>query len=105
MTRLVIHPEDIKAFRLPPQKVKGKDPRGKGFKRKFGNEAATVELDALPVEELRRHVSKGIEGPIDFESPNGCAGSRTEVHRRLRRPREEPAAGDARLAFGQVGAA
>jgi hypothetical protein len=67
MIRLVIHPEDIKAFRLPPQKIKDKDPRGKSFRRKCGNKAATVELDALPVEELPRHVREGIERLIDFE--------------------------------------
>jgi hypothetical protein len=70
MIRLAIHPEDIKAFRLSPQKVKDKDPRGKGVKRKFGNKAATVELDALPVEELRRHVREGIERLIDCERWN-----------------------------------
>jgi hypothetical protein len=76
MIRLAIHPEDIKVFRLPPQKVKDKDPRGKGFKGKFENKAATVELDALPVEGLRRRLSERIEGLIDFELWN----RQTAVH-------------------------
>jgi hypothetical protein len=67
MIRLAIHPEDIKAFNLPPQRIKATDSRARGFKQQFGAEAATVELDALPVEELRRRVGTAIEVLIDFE--------------------------------------
>jgi hypothetical protein len=67
MIRLAIHPADIKAFRLPPQKIKKSDSRAAGFERKFGKKAPTVELDALPVEELRRRVREAIEVLIDFE--------------------------------------
>jgi hypothetical protein len=65
MTRLAIHPEDIKRFHLPPQKIKTTDSRAKGFKRQYGKNAATVELDALPVEELRLRVRNAIEALID----------------------------------------
>jgi hypothetical protein len=66
MIRLAIHPADIKAFNLPPQRIKATDSRARGFEKRFGREAPTVELDALPVEELRRRVTEAIEGLIDF---------------------------------------
>jgi len=68
MIRLAIHPEDIRGFRLPPQTIKPKDSRAASFKKRFGTRAHTVELDALPVEELRRRVREAIEARIDFES-------------------------------------
>jgi hypothetical protein len=67
MVRLAIHPADIRAFNLPPQRIKTTDSRADGFKRKFGETAPTVELDALPVGELRDRVRNAIEGLIDFE--------------------------------------
>ncbi|MGC2764947.1 MAG: hypothetical protein WB607_05540 [Candidatus Acidiferrum sp.] len=54
MERLAIHPEDIRTFRLPPLKVKSTDSRAAGFKKKYGKQC--VELDALPVAELRRRI-------------------------------------------------
>jgi hypothetical protein len=70
MERLAIHPEDLRLFNLPPQKIKDKDSRAAGFKRKFGDKAPTVELDALPVDELRRRVREAIEGLIEWNSWN-----------------------------------
>ena len=70
MVRLAIHGEDIKAFNLPPQRIKTTDTRARGFKVRFGVMAPTVELDALPVDELRRRVRNAIEGLIDFEAWN-----------------------------------
>ena len=67
LIRLAIHPEDIRAFNLPPQKIKATDSRARGFEKRFGKKAPTVELDALPVEELRQRVRNAIEGLIDFE--------------------------------------
>ncbi len=67
MVRLAIHPEDIVRFNLPPQKIKDKDPRAAAFRRKYGENAATIELDALPVEELRRRVREAIEELIDWD--------------------------------------
>jgi hypothetical protein len=66
MVRLAIHASDIEAFNLPPQSIKTTDSRAAGFKRRFGARAATVELDALPVAELRTRVREAIEGLIDF---------------------------------------
>jgi len=54
-------------FNLPPQRTKNKDSRAAGFKERFGAYAATVELDALPVYELRGRVRSAIEGLIDFD--------------------------------------
>jgi hypothetical protein len=65
LVRLAIHAEDIRRFKLPPQVIKSSDSRAKGFERRFGKKAATVELDALPVEELRRRVGDAIERLID----------------------------------------
>jgi hypothetical protein len=70
MVRLAIHPADIRTFNLPPQRIKATDSRAAGFKKRFGTTAPTVELDALPVDLLRRRVRSAIEGLIDFEAWN-----------------------------------
>jgi hypothetical protein len=51
-------------------RIRATDSRAAGFKRRFGARAATVELDALPVDELRERVRNDIEGLIDFEPWN-----------------------------------
>ena len=68
--RLAIHAEDIRKFNLPPQKIKASDSRAAGFKERFGSNAATVELDALPVGELKRRVEAAVSGLIDAEHWN-----------------------------------
>jgi len=65
---VAIFPEDIKKFNLPPLRVKDKDPRSRGFKRRYGNEA--VELDALPPTELRRRLKQAIDQVIDHDAWN-----------------------------------
>jgi hypothetical protein len=67
MLRLAIHPEDIKKFNLPPQKIKEKDSRAAGFRRAFGANAPTVELDALPVAELRSRIEESILSLLDHD--------------------------------------
>jgi hypothetical protein len=67
IVRLAIHPEDIKKFKLPPQKIKDTDTRAARFRRKFGKNANTVELDALPVDELRRRLDGAIDELVDHE--------------------------------------
>jgi hypothetical protein len=67
ITRLAVHPQDISRFRLPPQEIKPTDSRSPGFKRIYGRNAPTVELDALPVEELRSRVRTAIETLIDWK--------------------------------------
>jgi hypothetical protein len=62
--RLAIHKADIKAFNLPPQNVKSEDPRAEWFKKKFGKQC--VELEALPVEELRTRISSAVNALIDW---------------------------------------
>jgi len=66
MTRLAIFQEDIKGFDLPPQPIKENDLRSKSFKKKYGKKAQTVEVDALPVGELRRRVHNAIVELIDL---------------------------------------
>jgi hypothetical protein len=68
MQRLAIHAADIQAFNLPPQRIKASDRRAAGFRRQFGSDAATVELDALPAAELRRRVERAVTSLIDFET-------------------------------------
>lgn len=65
MVRLAIHKEDIAAFHLPPQAIKMTDSRAESFRRRFGADAATVELDALPASELRRRVDAAVESLVD----------------------------------------
>lgn len=67
MVRLAIHPEDIRKFNLPPQKIKTTDSRAAAFRQQYGNDAATVELDALPAAELRRRITEAVSGLIDHE--------------------------------------
>ena len=67
MVRLAIHAADIAAFNLPPQRIKATDSRAGAFQDKFGERAATVELDALPVDELQQRVRRAIEELIDVE--------------------------------------
>jgi len=67
MRRLAIHLGDIKRFNLPPQRIKATDTRATGFKARYGDSAATVELDALPVQELRRRVESAITGVLDWD--------------------------------------
>jgi len=66
MERLAIEAEDIARFNLPPLKVKSTDSRAPGFRAKYGNQC--VELDALPVVELRRRIQEAVEQHIDWES-------------------------------------
>lgn len=67
MIRLAINAADIRKFHLPPQKLKNTDSRAAAFRERFGKNAATVELEALPVAELRRCVEYAVERCIDFE--------------------------------------
>jgi len=61
--RLAIHKADIAEFNLPPLRVKQSDTRSSEFHRKHGNEA--VELDALPVTELRERIHDAVSSLID----------------------------------------
>ena len=70
MMRLAIHPEDIEEFDLPPQLVKDTDTRAHSFRQKYGENAATVELDALPVDELRNRIEEAVNGLLDMEAWN-----------------------------------
>ena len=67
MMRLAVLPDDIKTFNLPPQKIKLTDTRAAGFKREFGADAPTVELDALPVNELRLRIENAVKSLVDRE--------------------------------------
>ena len=68
LERLAIHKEDIKAFGLPPLRVKQTDSRTRGFLREHGPDC--VELDALPPTELRRRLRDAITAAIDADKWN-----------------------------------
>jgi hypothetical protein len=68
MTRLAIHPEDIERFNLPPQTIKKSDSRAASFRKRFGQDASTVELDALPASELRHRIEAAVSELIDKET-------------------------------------
>ena len=70
MVRLAIHAGDIIGFNLPPQEVKERDVRASAFRREFGNNANTVELEALPVVELKRRIVEAVTDLIDFDRWN-----------------------------------
>ena len=68
MKRLAIHASDIELFNLPPQGIKLSDSRAAKFRNEYGDNAATVELDALPAAELRLRVEEAVTSLIDFET-------------------------------------
>lgn len=69
MERLAIHAADIAKFNLPPQAIKSTDSRSRSFRERFGNDAATVELDALPAGQLRHRVSDAVvQGLLDVDA-------------------------------------
>lgn len=63
--RVAILPEDIKRFNLPPALAKRTDPRYRHFVKRYGTES--VELDALPPDELRKRIMSCITRHIDAE--------------------------------------
>jgi hypothetical protein len=64
LTRLAIHPEDIRKFKLPPLRIKPTDSRADAFEKKYG--LRCVELDALPPTELRRRIEVAIVRHLDM---------------------------------------
>jgi hypothetical protein len=67
MGRLAIHEQDIRRFNLPPQRIKTTDNRAPSIRNRYGHNAPTVELDALPRGELRRRVEHAVMGLVDWE--------------------------------------
>jgi hypothetical protein len=64
--RVAIFKHDIRAFNLPPLRVKTSDSRAAKFLRKHGDYA--VELDALPPTELRARLRRAIDSVIDRDA-------------------------------------
>jgi len=67
MERLAIHEQDIRRFNLPPQRTKTTDNRAPSLRNRYGHNAPTVEMDALPPEELRRRVEHPVKGLVAWE--------------------------------------
>jgi hypothetical protein len=64
--RIAIHAQDIRDFDLPPLRIKATDSRARAFRRQHGS--ACVELDALPVTELRARLDEAIRGFVDLDA-------------------------------------
>jgi hypothetical protein len=64
VTKVALTIED--ACRLPGDVTKAGDSRAAAFVEKYGDLA--VELDALPVEELRARIRAGVEGHMDLDA-------------------------------------
>jgi hypothetical protein len=67
MERLAIHAQDINEFNLPPQQINKDDKRKAAFESRYGVNAPTVELDALPVDELRYRIEMAVRELLDRE--------------------------------------
>jgi hypothetical protein len=63
LERLAIHGPDIRTWSLPPLLIKDTDTRAKQFRADHGEDC--VELDALPVTELRRRIREAVEDKLD----------------------------------------
>jgi len=61
--RLAINLDDIKTFDLRPLQAKDSDPRYKSYVREHGE--GTIELDALPPDELRRRMDDAVDKHIN----------------------------------------
>ena len=63
--RVAILVGDIKRYHLPPKKIKEGDTRKHAFRARYGEDAPTVELDALPIKVLRNRLRKEIKNRMD----------------------------------------
>jgi len=68
MLCIAIHAGDIVRFNLPPQAIKSTDRRAPGFRQQFGEMAATVQLDPLPLPELRERMVVAVKRLIDMDT-------------------------------------
>ena len=63
LERLAIHKADIAIWNLPPLRIKDEDTRARQFRTNHGEDC--VELDALPVGELRKRIREAVEDRLD----------------------------------------
>ena len=68
ITKIALTRDQVTRLGLPPMMAKTSDPRYKNFAASYGNE--TVELDALPPDELQRIVTTAIKSYIDIDKWN-----------------------------------
>ena len=78
--KAALTPED--ARRLPGDVTKADDTRAAAFVAKYGDLA--VELDALPVGELRSRIQQGVEEWMDMDALSENARIEREQRRKLR---------------------
>jgi hypothetical protein len=80
MPKVALTPED--ARRLPGDVTKADDTRAVAFVAKYGDLA--VELDALPVGELRSRIQQGVEAWMDMDALSENARIEREQRQKLR---------------------
>lgn len=80
MPKVALTYED--AHRLPGEVTKADDSRAEAFVEKYGDLA--VELDALPVDELRGRIRSGVEGLMDMDALAESERIEREQRRQLR---------------------
>ncbi len=68
LEKIALTNDQVSRLGLPPMPTKKLDPRRQGFIESFGDQS--VELDALPPEELERIVSSAIENLLDSTAWN-----------------------------------
>lgn len=64
--KCALTPDDIDRYNLPPDFAKRSDSRSKKFIRKHGD--ISVELDALPVDVLRRRIVAEVKSRLDMDA-------------------------------------
>ena len=79
MPKVALTPED--ARQLPGDVTKADDSRAAAFVAKYGDLA--VELDALPVDQLRSRIQRGVEEWMDMEALAENARIEREQRREL----------------------
>lgn len=72
-TRIAVHLDDIETYGLRPLQAKETDSRYQRYKAKHGTR--TIELDALPPDELRRRIRECVERHVDAEAWERAARS------------------------------
>lgn len=83
ITKGALSKEDIETYGLPPNFTRMTDTRRASFAARHGD--ISVELDALPVDVLRRRVISDVESRIDFAALAALRLVEEEERERLRR--------------------
>jgi len=81
IVKCALTPEDIEHYDLPPDFTKATDSRREAFVARHGDVA--VELDALPVDDLRGRIVREVESRMDLDALEATRSREAEDRRRL----------------------